>query len=129
MRPEIERTVPLPADRERVWRALTDPDERAAWFGGDGVLDLRPGGSGWFVLDGSVRRVLVHRVEPGRRLAFRWWDEAQPASASMVEFVLDEVPAHDAGGPFDAGGTVLTVTETAAPSTRAWLEASALASA
>lgn len=98
--PTVTRSVDLDADRDEVWRALTDDDERSAWFGGDTCIDVRPGGTGRVVEpDGTRRRVEVGRVEPGQRLAWRWWPDDGPASD--VEFVIEPV------GPL----TRLTVTE------------------
>ena len=71
----VERTVDLPAPPDEVWRALTDDAQLEAWFADEAELDVRPGGEGRFVEDGLARRALVDDVEPGRRLAFRWWPE------------------------------------------------------
>jgi uncharacterized protein YndB with AHSA1/START domain len=88
---EITRSVELDADVDEVWRCLTDDDERSAWFGGDTRIDVRPGGAGQVVdPDGTRRRVEVDRVEPGRRLGWRWWRD-DDGDASDVEFVLEPV--------------------------------------
>jgi uncharacterized protein YndB with AHSA1/START domain len=99
--PEVTRTVDLDATVDEVWTALTDDQERAAWFGGDGKIDIRPGGVGevW-APDGSVQRVEVDTVEPGRRLGWRWSPKSGGA-ASDVEFVVESLPQ----------GARLTVTE------------------
>lgn len=89
--PEVTRSVELDADVDEVWRCLTDDDERSAWFGGDTRIDVRPGGAGRVVdPDGTRRRVQVDRVEPGRRLGWRWWSD-EDGDASDVEFVLEPV--------------------------------------
>jgi uncharacterized protein YndB with AHSA1/START domain len=99
--PEVTRTVDLDATVDEVWTALTDDQERAAWFGGDGQIDIRPGGVGEVAgPDGSVQRIEVDTVEPGRRLGWRWSPKSGGA-ASDVEFVLDPLPR----------GARLTVTE------------------
>jgi uncharacterized protein YndB with AHSA1/START domain len=98
---EVIRTVDLPATVDEVWTALTDDDERAAWFGGEGRIDVRPGGSGEIVEpDGSVHRVEVDTVDPGRRLGWRWSPVAGGV-VSDVEFVVEPLVV----------GTRLTVTE------------------
>jgi uncharacterized protein YndB with AHSA1/START domain len=98
---EVTRTVELPATVDEVWTALTDDDERAAWFGGEGRIDIRPGGSGEIVEpDGSVHRVEVDTVDPGRRLGWRW-SLLAGGVVSDVEFVVE--PLRE--------GTRLTVTE------------------
>jgi uncharacterized protein YndB with AHSA1/START domain len=89
--PEVTRSVELDADVDEVWRCLTDDDERSAWFGGDTRIDVRPGGAGRVVdPDGTHRSVQVDRVEPGRRLGWRWWRD-DDGEASDVEFVLEPV--------------------------------------
>ena len=109
----IRKEIVLPAPREEVWRALTDPERLADWFANDVELDLRPGGDacfGWG--NGEQRRATVTDVEPGERLAFSWEDEGE------IEFTLAD----------DVDGTRLTVVETAPAWTTALdLQASALA--
>jgi uncharacterized protein YndB with AHSA1/START domain len=109
----IRREIVLPAPREEVWEALTDPDRLAEWFANDVDLDLRPGGGASFRWsNGEERSATVTEIDPERRLAFEWDDEGE------VEFTLD-----DAGD-----GTRLTVVETAPAWTTALdLQASALA--
>lgn len=99
--PEVTRTVELDATVDEVWTALTDDTERAAWFGGDGWIDVRPGGQGQLRdPDGALHRVAVDTVDPGRRLGWRWAPESG-GPVSDVEFVVESVP----------GGARLTVTE------------------
>ncbi len=109
----IHKEIVLPATREQVWAALTDPAELERWFANDVELDLRPGGAARFCWDnGECREAVVTEVEPGERLAFEWADEGE------VEFTLDE----------DADGTRLVVVETSPTWTTALdLQASALA--
>lgn len=108
---KIERTASLPATREEVWAALTQPERLSDWFGADVVeLDIRPGGRLVFRdEDGVVRRALVEAVEPPALLSFRWLameegpdGETRPAVAATVELRLTETPH----------GTELTVVET-----------------
>ena len=110
----IFREIVLPAPREEVWEALTEPERLADWFANDVDLDLRPGGGASFRWsNGEERSATVTEVEPGRRLAFEWEDDE-----GEVEFTLDD----------DADGTRLTVVETAPAWTTALdLQASALA--
>jgi len=109
----IRREIVLPAPREAVWSALTDPDELAAWFANEVELDLRPGGGAAFRWsNGEERRATVTEVEESERLAFEWEDEGE------VEFELAD----------DPDGTRLTVVETSpAWSTALDLQAFALA--
>jgi uncharacterized protein YndB with AHSA1/START domain len=86
----VERTVELDASPDDVWRALTEPDELAAWFGREAELDAQPGGRGRFVDDdGLVRRAVVDQVRPGEELVLRWWPEGDDGTgASVVTFVV-----------------------------------------
>ena len=108
----IHKEILLPATREEVWAALTDPAELEHWFANAVDLDLRPGGVARFRWGNGESRVAVFTaVEPGERLAFEWDDEGE------VEFTLDE----------DADGTRLVVVETSPAWTTALdLQASAL---
>jgi uncharacterized protein YndB with AHSA1/START domain len=91
MDPVVERSVDLDAAPDDVWRAITDAEELAAWFGPEAELDVQPGGLGRFVDDeGCVRRAVVDQVHTGERLVLRWWPEGDdPApGASVVTFVV-----------------------------------------
>jgi uncharacterized protein YndB with AHSA1/START domain len=109
----IRKEIVLPAGREEVWAALTDPRRLEDWFANDVELDLRPGGEATFRWgNGESRRATVTEVEPEERLAFEWDEEGE------VEFMLDD----------DIDGTRLTVVETSPAWTTALdLQASALA--
>ena len=109
----IRREIILPAPREEVWDALTEPDRLADWFANDVDLDLRPGGGASFRWsNGESRTATVTEVDPERRLAFEWDDEG------VVAFTLDD----------DPDGTRLTVVETSPEWTAALdLQASAFA--
>jgi len=94
----IVRRIVLPAPREEVWQALTDPERLADWFANDVELDLRPGGGATFRWsNGEERHATVTEVEPEEKLAFEWEDDGE------VQFTLAD----------DEEGTSLTVVETA----------------
>ena len=109
----IRKEIVLPARRDDVWEALTEPERLEDWFANDVDLDLRPGGEASFRWsNGEERHAIVTAVDPERRLAFEWEDEGE------VEFTLDD----------DADGTRLTVVESSPQwSTALDLQASALA--
>jgi uncharacterized protein YndB with AHSA1/START domain len=109
----IRKEIVLPAPREEVWDALTEPGRLEDWFANDVEIDLRPGGGASFRWsNGEQRHATVTEVEPERRLAFEWDDEGE------VAFELDD----------DGDGTRLTVVESSpAWSTALDLQASALA--
>ena len=109
----IRKEIVLPAPREEVWEALTEPERLEDWFANDVELDLRPGGGASFRWsNGEERHATVIDVEHERRLAFEWDDEGE------VAFTLDD----------DVDGTRLTVEESSPTwSTALDLQASALA--
>jgi uncharacterized protein YndB with AHSA1/START domain len=109
----IEKTLVLRAPRSRVWRALSNAEEFSTWF--------RTNFQGTFAEGATVRgrptfpgyehltiEIRIERMEPERRLSFRWHphevDMSKDYSAeptTLVEFTLEDAPE----------GTKLTVTE------------------
>src|SRR4051794_25121688 len=108
----IRKEIVLPASRDEVWEALTEPERLADWVANDVDLDLRPGGGASFRWsNGEERHATVTEDDPERRLALEGEDEG------AVEFTLDD----------DAAGTRLTVVESSPQwSTALDLQASAL---
>jgi len=103
---DVRRRVVLEAAPEDVWRALTDPDELAAWWGEGTRLDVTPGGEGRIVEEGEpVRLARVVEVRPGQRLMLDWWPEDPTVDEPATRVTIDLVPC-----PF---GTVLHVLECA----------------
>ncbi|MFF1632826.1 SRPBCC domain-containing protein [Leifsonia sp. NPDC058248] len=100
---EISRT--LAADRERVWRAFTEPNEFVSWFWpprfqSTAELDARVGGSWRLVSEvaGMGLSGVFAAVDEPERLVFTWrWDGEDEETLVTVTLT----PA--------AGGTVLTV--------------------
>lgn len=105
----VQRHVVVPADADRLWQALTDPDEAGAWLGGELDWTVEEGEPLRFTPDRPgpdepVREGRVEAVEPGRYLRFRWWPAGGgPETESEVAYVLE--PAVD-------DETILTVEET-----------------
>lgn len=91
----IEREVMISAPQERVWDALTAPEELARWFGDSAEIDLRPGGAARFGWEGygDSFHAVVETVEPPTRFAYRWAVESDtPLSdgpSTLVEFTLE----------------------------------------
>jgi uncharacterized protein YndB with AHSA1/START domain len=93
----IEREVLLPAAVTRVWAAITEAEQLAAWFGQRASIDLRPGGAVTFTWDRSdggthINRGTIEVVEPLRRFAFRWRSGADDEPMTRVEFTLEQHP-------------------------------------
>jgi len=93
----------IAAPRARVWAALTDPAELAAWWGPHGFtsprveLDLRVGGGYRIAMqppDGELFRLLgtFRGVEPAARLAytFTWDPPDRDDRETVVTLVLEE---------------------------------------
>lgn len=110
----IERQVFLKAPRARVWRALAEAEAFGEWF----RVDLKgqrfvegervEGRMTWPGAEHIMWRVMIERIEPERRLAFRWHPYAiDPAvdyshePTTLVEFTLEDAP----------GGTLLRLVE------------------
>ena len=99
----LERQVTLPVERQEAWDLLTQPDHLSGWLGADVQLDPAPGEMGRVRdHDGTLRHLVVETVDPGRRIAWRWWSAEEPGEVSQVEISL--VPA-------EAGTTVRVVEE------------------
>jgi len=104
---EIAREIP--AAPERVFRALTDPEELMKWWGAKGTLtgthvNLRPGGEYRFEFlspEGEAAWVKgqYQVVDPPRRLVKTWFSSKFPDLRNTVE--LNLTPAD--------GGTRLTL--------------------
>lgn len=120
----IEKQVLLNAPRERVWRALSEAGEFGVWFGvrfdGPFVAGRRlTGRITPTEVDAEVAAMqapyagtpfewLVERIEPMRRIAFRWHPYAIDQTidyasepTTLIVFELRDAP----------GGVLLTVTE------------------
>ncbi|KRE92510.1 vanillate O-demethylase oxidoreductase VanB [Frateuria sp. Soil773] len=110
----IERDLLLEAPRSKVWRALADAEAFGDWFGvalkGQRFVAgqrtkghiTHPG------YEHLLWDVLIEKIEPERRLSFRWHPYAVDPAAdysheptTLVEFTLEEA----------AGGTLLRVVE------------------
>lgn len=84
---DVEREVTLPASPDEVWAELIDPDRLGEWFGAEVDGDVSEGE----ILRFGPRRAVVERVEPPRRLVFRWLPTSDEP-ASRVEIDVDEMP-------------------------------------
>jgi uncharacterized protein YndB with AHSA1/START domain len=111
----IERSIPITAPRERVWRALTNAEEFGAWFGADlsgqsfspgvrtrGPMTM-PGCEGLFF------DAVTERIEPQELLSFHWHPySGEPVpdytgeEPTLVTFTLKDGPGK---------GVLLTVVE------------------
>jgi uncharacterized protein YndB with AHSA1/START domain len=104
----VERTLDLNAPLDRVWRALTDPEELARWFP-DRVdqAEIKPGVEGRFVWEKhGAYAFRLEAVEPPRRLVWQWARDAETSLdegvTTKVEWILE---------PRSDGGTTLRLRE------------------
>jgi uncharacterized protein YndB with AHSA1/START domain len=98
------RNTIIAADRERVWRAITSPEQISQWFDGSMTWDfaLAAGASITLSMNGAhLGTATIAAVEPPERFAFRWTPEPGNPAETLVTFLLESV----------AEGTRVTVTE------------------
>lgn len=90
---EVRREVVIEAPQERVWRAITEPDELVRWFPDKiAEVDLRPGGAiriEW--QDGEFDDGTVDVLAQPSRFAFRWHGAGFDSPETLVEFTLEAV--------------------------------------
>jgi len=111
----IERRVVINAPRERVWRALSDPQEFGTWFGVNLAGQAFSAGRttrGPITAKGYehiIWEVRIDRLEPPNLLSFHWHPYAIDPNTdysgeepTLVTFTLEDAPGN---------ATVLTVVE------------------
>ncbi len=126
----IVQEIKIRGAAERVFRALTNPEERLKWWGGpEGRFrftkfdsDLRPGGK-WIMHAEAYGGKLVTirgeycEIDPPRLLVFTWLpDWYENATESLVRWDLDE---HDGATTVRLTHSGL-LTESARESHRGW---------
>lgn len=99
----IRKELTLSAPRERVWRALTDPEQLLRWFPTHSAeIDLKPGGRVRFAWQDSRDEGEIVEVAPNERLVFRWRVEGSERPYTRVTVTLDDLAE---------GGTRLVLVE------------------
>jgi uncharacterized protein YndB with AHSA1/START domain len=110
MQDTIERTIVLPVSRDRVWAAVTTPQQISQWFQHRWEFDLAPGAPIHFDFgEWGIHRGRVETVEPKDRVVYRWThgedaDRSIPIEqvpSTLMEFRLEN----------EGDGTRLTVVE------------------
>ena len=102
----VERAVWISATRERVWRAITDPEQLEQWYAPGcpwEIPALQVGATVKFYnTDTDIQFATIETVEPLREFTLRWQlDEANPDTTLINTFRLEE----------ENGGTHVTVTQ------------------
>lgn len=83
-----ERELPVPADD--AWALLRDAEGLRRWLADDVDLVVAPGESGSLRDGDEHRAVVVEEVEPGRRVALRWWaDDRDEADGALVDLTIE----------------------------------------
>ncbi len=114
----IEKRLELEASPERVWKAITDPEEVKQWFGDGCSWKLEPGHNGYLSWQKYGRfAVRIEAVEAPRSLAWRWTSRAdtpiEADNSTLVEWELR---------PRDDGGTTLLLRESGFQTPESWKE-------
>jgi uncharacterized protein YndB with AHSA1/START domain len=89
---EVRRELEIQAPRERVWAALTEPEQLLRWFPDKRAeIDLRPGGDAVLEWDEATAEAVVDVVEPPSHFVFRWRPEGLGRPFTTVSFTLEEL--------------------------------------
>ena len=105
---DITRSIDISAPVDKVWRAITEPELIAQWFGDTAEFDATPGAPGAFGWrdHGGAFRIVVEQVDKPKTLVYRWAREfgvdPVPGNSTLVRFDLTEID----------GGTRLDLLET-----------------
>ena len=102
---QIVQEVTIKAPAERIFAALTRPDELLKWWAAEGKFqivhaecDLQPGGKWMVRVAGSCRPDSLYStvygeyraIEPPRLLTFTWLREHEDYPETLVRWDLDE---------------------------------------
>src|SRR5258708_35785083 len=96
----IERIEILPVSRERVWDAITKPEQFSQWFDIVRDIDFRVGGTINFTWENELSPypAVIEKIEPLHCFAFRWASRAMshphlklpPTATTLVTFTIEE---------------------------------------
>lgn len=91
----ITRELTFSASIERVWKAISDPQEMRQWFGSDAQFELVEGATGYFEWQQECEgrfAMQVITVDAPHYLAWRWMQKQDVAfeklSSTLVEWKL-----------------------------------------
>jgi uncharacterized protein YndB with AHSA1/START domain len=91
----VERSIWIKAPRERVWRAVTDPQQLEQWYAKGcpwQIPVLQVGGTVRFYnTDTDIQLATIEVLDPPRQFTLRWLpDPAMPEAALLNTFLLVE---------------------------------------
>lgn len=70
---QITQTLDFPFGPERVWRAVTEPEELSKWFGDEIIMEPEVGSEVVFIWEEHGRSTgRIEAYEPIHTFAFRW---------------------------------------------------------
>ena len=107
----VRRTIRIAAPVEKVWRAVTEPEQISRWFGRTELDGAGPGARGSITFDGYGRVSLaIEAVDAPRLISYRWGND------DALGHLPDELDDHATVFTFTLkavdDGTELTVVET-----------------
>lgn len=100
----VERSIVVHADRERVWRAITDSAQISQWFDGNMRWEFQLGVGehiNYYYNGALLGTGRIVTIEPPERFVLNWTAEPGSPVETLVTFALETVD----------GGTRVTVTE------------------
>ena len=91
----VSATAQVAAPIDRVWRAITDPEELIKWYAPGcrwEIPDLRAGGTVRFYnSETDIQRATIERCAPPGELVLRWTpDPTLPGTTLLNSYVLRE---------------------------------------
>ncbi|WP_255368543.1 SRPBCC domain-containing protein [Agromyces sp. CF514] len=106
----VRRTIRIAAPVEKVWRAVTEPEQISRWFGRTELDGSGPGAQGSITFEGYGRVPLaIEAVDAPRSITYRWGND------DALGHLRDELDDHATDFTFTLepvdGGTLLTVVE------------------
>jgi len=101
-RTTIHRSVELEVEPAEAWELVGEREGLEQWLADEVAVDVAPGAEGTVTDDGTVRKVRIERVEPGRELVFRWWPDGDEDQGSSVVISVS---------PGDGSGSAVRVIE------------------
>lgn len=98
----IKRELTLTTTLDKVWTAITEPEQVQKWFGSKAVYELTEGSIGFFEWDNACEgkyALKIKAIEPKRYFAWWWMNEANTdfdeTEATLVEWTLSKTVTGD----------------------------------
>ncbi|MGI9822900.1 SRPBCC domain-containing protein [Agromyces sp. Marseille-Q5079] len=107
----VRRTIRIAAPVDKVWRAVTEPEQISRWFGRTELDGAGPGARGSITFEGYGRVPLaIESVDAPRLITYRWGND--DAAGHLPEELDDHSTVFTFTLEAVADGTELTVVET-----------------